>query len=118
MTSTLMTDLATVYNWTVQQNTQIQLAIPVLDLAGHAFTVTGWTVDAEIKSSDNGGYLLYSWPSGAAVTSGTNVILTVLPTTSLAWDFTTGWYRVVIQHPTDATQRYRILQGRLFLSLD
>lgn len=118
MTSTLTSDLATAFNWTVQQGTQVQLSIPVLDSAGAAFAVSGWTVDAEIKSSDNGGYLLYSWPSGAAVASGTNVTLTILPATSLGWYFISAWYRVVIQHPTDATQRYRILQGRLSLSLD
>lgn len=116
--STLATELATVYDFTVEQGTLVRLSIPVLDSSGNPFTVTGWTVDAEIKTSDRGGTLLYTWLSGAVSASGTNVILTVLPATSLAWDFLIAWYRVVVQHPTDATQRHRILQGKLLINAD
>lgn len=93
------------------------LSIPVLNAAGAPFTVTGWTVDAKIKDG-SGGVTLYTWNSLNIAATGTNVVLTILPATSFGWTFEGGWYRVAIQHPSDATQRYRILEGLFILSDD
>lgn len=117
MAATLTTDLAQKYDWIAEQGELVHLQIPVLDSAGNPYTVNGWSVDARIEKYA-GGPVLYSWSSGDITVSGSNVTLTILPATSLAWDFRRGWWRCRIAHPSDATQIYRIAQGRFMLSPD
>lgn len=112
-----VTGTATYYRWVIEQGEKVVLRIPVLDSAGAAFTVTGWSVDAKFKT-ERGGTVLYTFTPAEYVASGTDVDLTILPATSLVWTFSRGWYRVKVQHPSDATQVHRILQGQFHISPD
>lgn len=112
----LTTGLATEFAWIIEQGELVTFRIPVLAADGQPFTVDGWTVDTKIK--DLRGTVLYAFTSGTWAVSGAFVTLTVLPDVSNAWTFRTARYRVKIQHPTDATQIYRILQGPLYVSID
>lgn len=109
---------ATDYCWYVEQGELVTLQIPILDSGGNLFDVTGWSVDAAIKANTNGGTVLYSFLSEDCAVSGSNVYLTVLPDTSLAWSFTGGWYRVKIISPTDSTNIQRVLSGSIVVSSD
>ncbi len=105
------------WDWDITAAVLEQLRIPIVDDAGAPFAVSGWSADVKIKTRP-GGDVLHTWTSGDVQLAGTNVTLTVLPATSLGWRFVKGWYRVKIEHPTDATQVYRILQGRLTVAPD
>jgi hypothetical protein len=111
------TGIATSFNWTIEEGELVRLRIPVLDADSNPFTVTSWTVDAKIKDRP-GGEVLHTWSVGDIEVTGTNVTLTVLPATSIAWTFHRGWYRVKVIHPSDSTQIYRILQGHFRISPD
>ncbi len=100
----------TQYDWLVPQSTLVRLQIPVLDGNGAPFNVTGWSVDAKVHTS--GGTVLYTWLTGDTLASGTNVTLTILPAESALWTFCSALWRVHIQHPSDATQIYRIIEGK------
>lgn len=108
---------ATDYFWSIEQDELVTLQIPVLDSVGSPFDVTGWTVDAKLKA-ERGGTVLYTFTPAEYLASGTNVELTILPATSLAWVFRHGWHRTKVVHPSDPTQKHRILQGRFRISLD
>jgi hypothetical protein len=114
---TTTTGRCTQFDWLVEQDELIRLRIPVLDEAGALFDVTGWTVDAKIKTA-RGGSILHTWTSGDIDATGAYVTLTILPATSLAWPFRRGFFRVKVTNPGDATQRYRILEGNFTLSVD
>jgi hypothetical protein len=110
---------ATRYDWTVEQGELVTLRIPVLDSFVSPFDVTGWSVDAKIKSSsDSDATIIYAFAPGGYVASGTNVYLTILPNTSLAWSFQRAWYRVKVIHPTDSTNIQRVLNGTFLLIPD
>ncbi len=112
-----LTGVATRFDWSVDQGELVQLLIPVLDDNDQPFTVTGWSVDAKIKTAPRG-TILSTWASQDVIVAGSSVTLSILPATSLGWTFTKGWYRVKIVHPTDATQIYRILDGYLTVNGD
>jgi hypothetical protein len=118
MTSAInTTGLATQYDWIVQVDALVKLQIPVVDANGVPFNVTGWVVDAEVKTG-SGGAVLYTWDSGNIAASGTSVVLTIKPSTSNAWTFDSGYWRCVVQNPLDSTQRYRLAEGHFLLSAD
>lgn len=117
MSTVTSTGLATTFNWTVQQGELVVLNIPVLDSAGAPFIVTGWSVDAKVKTG-SGGATLHTWAIGDITVTGSTVQLRVLPATSLAWAFEQGFWRTKIIHPSDPTQIYRIIQGNFSVSDD
>lgn len=116
MAATLTAGTALWYDWTTEQGELDQRSIPVL-LAGAPFDVTGWSVDAKIRVRPGGG-VLHTWAPGDITAAGTNVILTILPATSLGWTFQRGWWRCKVIHPTDPTQVSRIIQGAFRVSRD
>ena len=119
MPTTFTTDLALEYHWIVEANEYVQLVIPVLDDLGAPFDPTGWIVDAKVKQRHGpGAPTLHTWLVGDTGTSSAGVTLTILPATSAAWTFTAGWWRCAIQHPVNATQRSRIIQGPFSVSVD
>lgn len=112
MTSSIDT---TYFCWRVEQGEKETLIIPVLDAENSPFSISGWVVDAQIKTR-SGGETLYTWPAEyAQVTDGdTAVTLTIPGPVSEAWTFRTGWYRVVVTDPgsdPDNPTSERILQG-------
>lgn len=103
-----------------QRNTN---SFTVLDGDGTVSPVSGWLVDAKIRAYP-GGPVLYTFPSGDAelLSGGAVVRLTVPEQISLAWTFTSGWYRVRVYDPDpddpfDAPAQ-RILQGTLIVDPD
>lgn len=111
--TTLTNGLATRFDWVAEKDELIVLQVPVIDSNRDPFDVTGWIVDAKVETRSVGGIVLYGFPVSLA--SGTDVFLTIPAATSAAWTFSTARYQLSVQHPTDATQIHRILQGRFFV---
>lgn len=107
---------ATEYEWVHEQGELDTRRVPVLDADGPK-DVTGWIVDAKIKTFP-GGTVLYTWPSQNVVVSGTDVDITILPAVSSGWLFERGWWRLKVTHPVDPTQAFRIVQGKFIVSKD
>jgi hypothetical protein len=96
MTAALSGD-TTEYAWRVEQGERERLEIPVLD-NGTPRDVTGWTVDAQIKT-EPGGTVLYTFPASGIAIAGHLITLTVPAPVSAAWTWTVAWWRVVITEP-------------------
>lgn len=89
-------------------------------LGDDPFDATGWAVDAKIKVRP-GGPVLHVFTTAEAkilVDDGTKLRLTILPALSMTWTWTTGWYRIKIIDPEDATNIQRIVQGPLIVDPD
>lgn len=88
------------YAWRIRQGRRERLLIPVVDAAGANFSITGWTIDAKIKTRP-GGTVLHTVPPGDLELSGDGFTLTlIIPApVSEAWTWRTGWYRVKVTDP-------------------
>lgn len=107
------------YIWRVKQGAKERLIIPVLD-DGAPKDVTGFTVDAKVKTRP-GGTVLYTWPSDLIEIDGDEVALLIPAPVSAAWTWYAGWYRVKITDPAsppDDPEISRVLQGAIFIDLD
>lgn len=105
----------TTWTWHVEAGEREVLVIPVLDDTNEAASITGWTVDAQIKTRSDG-VTLYTWPAEYAeiTDGGTTVTLTIPGPVSAAWMFRNGWYRVEVTDPNSDPANpnvQRILQG-------
>lgn len=97
--------------------------IPILKADGSPKNITGFTVDAKIKT-EPGGVALYTWPLadldiGGA--DGNELTLTIPAPVSMTWTWHTGWYRVKVTDPASPAEDpsvSRVLQGAIFLDLD
>lgn len=119
MTSSLSSNITT-YNWRVQQAARERLIIPILEPDGSPKDVTGYTVDAKIKT-EPGGAVLYTWPAGDVDVDGTGVALTIPAAVSALWTWHAGWYRVKLTDPASPAEDpavSRVLQGAIFIDLD
>jgi hypothetical protein len=119
MTAALGSDVRE-YTWRVKQAAQERLVIPILDINGTPKDVTGYTVDAKIKT-EPGGVVLYTWPTGDVVIDGDEVELTIPAPVSATWTWHTGWYRVKLTDPASPAEDpavARVLQGAIFIDLD
>lgn len=109
--------------WRVEAGQRCTNTFTVLDVDGNVSPVSGWTVDAKIRRFP-GGPILYTFPSGDAelLSGGAVVRLTVPESVSLAWKFTSGWYRVRVFDPAAVDPfdkpAQRILQGCLIVDPD
>lgn len=75
--------------------------------------VTGWAVDAKIRTRP-GGDILHTFPADRAVVVDGQVQCTIPGPVSRVWAFTTGWYRIEItdpDSPVDDPENPRVLQG-------
>jgi hypothetical protein len=103
-----------VWPWRHTQGERDPVTFQVLDVNDSAYSITGWTVDAKIKTRPKGTVLhtfgeddIEISPDGFAVT------LTIPAAVSSAWTWTTGYYRIKVidpSDPDDPTVR-RLLQG-------
>lgn len=110
------------WTWRIEAGEREVLVIPVLDDDNAEFAITGWTVDAQIKTRA-GGETLYTWPAEHAqiTDGGTTVTLTIPGPVSATWMFRTAWYRVEVTDPgsdPDDPGVERILQGPLEVDPD
>lgn len=94
-----------------------------IKLGDDPFDATGWAVDAKIKVRP-GGPVLHTFSTGEdgdariLADDGTKLQLTILPAVSMTWTWTTGWYRIKITDPNDATNIQRIVQGPFIVDQD
>jgi hypothetical protein len=109
------------FPWRIEQGERTRLIIPVLDDLGGAVDVSGWPVDAKVKT-EPGGPVLYTWPPDLINALGNTVSLLVPAEVSLAWTWALGWYRVKITDPatvgTGDVVTSRILQGPFVVDPD
>lgn len=115
-----MTDTLT-YTWRVEQGERERLQIPILDGDGAPLTITGWTVDAKVKTGPSGA-VLYTWPTAGVTIAGSLLTLEVPGPVSAAWTWSVGWWRVVITEPTpidpDNPNAQRVIQGAFIVDRD
>jgi hypothetical protein len=106
------------FTWRLEQGEREQLDIPVLADGVAEFDLTGWTVDAQVKTAP-GGKTLYTWPPELIHISGHTITLLVPGPVSQSWGWTTGWWRVVVTEPSPADpadpDTFRIIQGSVLV---
>lgn len=112
----------TAFAWRIEQGEREELVIPVLDDADSLFFITGWTVDAKVKTRP-GGSVLYTWPAELAqiTNGGAFITLTIPGPVSALWTWAAGWYRVKVQDPLsepDDPTVQRILAGPFVVDAD
>lgn len=119
MTSSLAGEVRE-FTWRVRQAAQERLVIPILDADGAPKDVTGWTVDAKIKTQP-GGTVLYTWPVDDVEIDGSDVELNIPAPVSATWTWGTSWYRVKLVAPNPSVDDpivSRVLQGAIVLDFD
>ena len=105
--------------WRIKANQRNTRTFTVLDKAQVAVDITGWTVDAALKSRP-GGNVLHAFPVGEwSIVSGPlgQVKLTLSASTSAAFSFGYAWYRIRVVPPS-ADDAQRILEGPMIVSPD
>lgn len=111
-----------VWPLTVEQGEKETYPFPIL-LGGEAANVANWVIDAKVKTRP-GGPLLHAFvatgddPEVKISDDGTAVELTILPAVSAAWTWTSGWYRIKLQDPGDATNIQRVVEGAFMVNQD
>lgn len=107
------------YAWRVEQGEREQLEIPVLD-NGVPRDLTGWTIDAVIKT-EPGGTVLYTFPAAQIVVDEHLIRLIVPGPVSAAWTWSVGWWRVLITAPDPDPvdpETYRVVKGPFLVERD
>jgi hypothetical protein len=106
--------------WRVEANEKHYRTIPVVDSNGNPNVVTGWTVDAKVRTRA-GGEILYVFPEEHWEIQSDLVILKIPAPVSAAWDWSLGWYRVVITDPNSDAEdpdTQRIAEGPFIVNPD
>jgi len=119
MTAALSSDVRT-DTWRVRQAAQERLVVPILKADGSPQDITGFAVDAKIKT-EPGGTVLYTWPLADLDIDGDELTLSIPAPVSAAWTWHAGWYRVKLTDPASPAEDpsvSRVLQGAIFLDLD
>jgi hypothetical protein len=110
----------TEFVWRVEQGEREILEIPVLD-NGAPLDVTGWTIDAMVKT-EPGGEVLHTFPAERIDVAGHVVTLTVPGPVSASWSWTVAWWRVVITEPSpadpDNPDSQRVVKGPFLVYRD
>lgn len=109
------------YAWRIEAGERATLQIPILSEGNSLFPVTGWTVDAKIKTRPGGPVLHTFPPEQAHIFGGGAFVELVIPAaTSAAWVWRTGWWRLVLIDPTnpDDPATYRLVQGPVVVDPD
>lgn len=108
--------------WRIEKGETESMTFPVV-LGGQPLTVTGWTVDAQVKTNP-GGPTLYTFPAEHIEITGDDndqITLRLPDSASADWTFCVAWYRVRItdpDSPVDDPISYRVLQGTLLVDHD
>ena len=88
------------FAWRVEQGERETLSIPIFSDPAEAEErdVTGWTVDAKVKTRPMG-EVLYTWPAEHVTIIGNDVELVLPGPVSAQWDWIVGWFRVRLTAP-------------------
>lgn len=120
MTASLFGDTLE-YAWRIEAGERERLSIPVLDEDGSAANLTGFTIDAKIKTAKGSGVVLYAFPPEHITVSAGTVTLLIPGPVSAAWYWTVGWWRMVITapnpNPLDPDSN-RVIQGPFVVDPD
>jgi hypothetical protein len=105
--------------WRISANQRERRSFDVFD-GPTEVDITGWTIDAKIRTRP-GGDILHTFPAERAVIESGRVVCTIPAPISAAWAWTSGWYRIVVTNPAspaDDPDRSRVLQGPLVVDPD
>lgn len=110
------------YSWRIEQGERESLLVPVLDGDGAPRDITGWVIDAQIKTRP-GGATLYTWPDEDVTLDDSGAVITIVVPhpVSATWAFTSGWWRIVVSDPASNPADpdvYRIIEGPLIVDPD
>jgi hypothetical protein len=107
MTVRTLRPSATPIDWEIIKGDQFDIHIPVLDDSDVLVDVTGYTVKAQVRRSEEEP-VLYEWSdaAGNAETSGTNAVLHVLAADTALWTFTKALVSVVVYAPITNVPRF------------
>ena len=91
----------------IEQGTTWAISWPIRDENDQPVDVTGWSVRAHVRAHRDSTEVLHEWSSqlGNAEASGSDVILSVGPSTSSAWNWSDGVYDVELTDPTGNVAR-------------
>lgn len=106
--------------WRIPANARATRTFDVRNGPDDDVDITGWTVDAKIRTYP-GGTLLYTVPAGDITVTGSEVALVIPAPVSATWAFTNGWYRVRVYDPSsdeDDPEASRVLQGPFVVDPD
>lgn len=87
---------ATTVHWKIIKGCDsFTIVVPVLDAAGAAVDVTGWTVKAQVRRSNE---LLYEWSTvaGNASCAGSSVTLRVIAAQTAVWTWQVAQISVIV----------------------
>jgi hypothetical protein len=107
---------ALTWTWTVEAGERAILHVPVLDDQGQPVSVTGWVVDAAVKTEPGGDVLYAFGDDEAAVPDGTRVTLTIPEQVTAGFVFRRAWWRVKVVDPVNGP--IRLVQGQFVVSPD
>lgn len=105
--------------WRIKAGQREQRTFTVAD-GGQSVDVTGWTVDAYIRSRP-GSDMLHTFAAEHVSVDGSQVTLTIPAPVSAAWHWTIGWYRIKVtapDSPADDPHRSRVLEGPIVVDPD
>lgn len=94
---TAPTNDTTEFVWRIEQGERERLVVPI-ENNGAPFNITGYSIDAKIKT-EPGGTVLYTFPAEDVTVDGSTIELIIPGPISAAWTFTVAWWRVVITAP-------------------
>ena len=112
----------TVAEWQITANAREQRTFDVLDGENDEVDISGWTVDARIRTRP-GGLTLHAFPEDMiSIDPSGQVTLTVPAPVSKAWAWTTAWYRIRVEDPdspdADDPDASRTLEGPVVVKPD
>lgn len=120
MTASLFGD-TTSYTWRIEAGERERLSIPVLTAESAAADLTGYTIDAKIKTAQGSGVVLYDFPPEHITVEDGTISLLIPAPVSAAWFWSIGWWRVLITAPVvdpDDPDTHRIVQGPFIVDPD
>ncbi|WHT21008.1 hypothetical protein N8J89_08055 [Crossiella sp. CA-258035] len=96
------------YDITIPQGTTWTVSIPVLAPNGTPQNLTGWNAAGQVRAFHESPEVLHNISINL---EGSNVVLTVLPTTSSAWAWRNGVYDVELTSPDSKV--IRLVEGHV-----
>lgn len=97
---------STVFDLIVDQGSDYELTVPVLDGAGQPLSLASWAAAGQVRASTSSSTILHTL---SLTTVGTTVVLRIPAAASTAWTWRSGRYDVELTGPTGDV--IRLLEG-------